>query len=183
MSEELKTKIVDAAVRLLETQGAKGFGQVKVAREAGVQQGHLTYYFPKKSALALAVVERLAARNRLEFEKVLAQAQKLPRAELYDLFFAQVRVMLRDRKRSRVMLGLAAEAQDDPEVAKMFAKNLQLQRVGMATLLGRSPDDVDVHIALAALRGLGIENLVSRGDDAHIDELVGRFRSWLEARG
>lgn len=182
MREELRARIVEAAVRLLETHGAKGFGQVKVAREAGVQQGHLTYYFPKKSALALAVIERLQNRSRLEFEKILGQAQKLPRAELYDLFFAQVRAMMKDRKRSRVMLGLAAEAQDDPEVAKMLARHLGVQRAGMATLLGRSPDDVDVHIALAALRGLGIEHLVARGDDAQVDEVVARFRSWLEVR-
>ena len=31
----------------------------EVAREAGLQQGHLTYYFPKKSDLVAAVLEAL----------------------------------------------------------------------------------------------------------------------------
>jgi hypothetical protein len=33
MADDVRARIVEAAVRVLETQGAKGFGQVRVARE------------------------------------------------------------------------------------------------------------------------------------------------------
>lgn len=183
MSEDLRERIVDAAVRLLETQGPKGFGQVRVAREAGVAQGHLTYYFPRKSDLATAVVERLQADARRELEPLLARAAAADEDALHELFFAQVKKLLRNDRRTRVVLGLVAEALDDRDLAGVLARQLQLQRGLMARLLGREPDDPDVHIALAALRGLGIEHLIEGGGDrAHADAVVARFRAWLGAR-
>ncbi|MCE9573087.1 MAG: TetR/AcrR family transcriptional regulator [Deltaproteobacteria bacterium] len=177
-SDDLRERIVDAAVTLLETQGPKGFGQVRVARAAGVAQGHLTYYFPHKADLAAAVVERLSRDARRELEPLLGAALADPEAA-HALFFAQVEKLLKNEKRSRAMLGLMAEALDDRALAKVLARTLVLQRGMMARLLGREADDPDVHIAVAALRGLGIENLLSHGDPAQAEAVVARFRTWL----
>ncbi|MGZ3420202.1 MAG: TetR/AcrR family transcriptional regulator [Polyangiales bacterium] len=179
MSEELRTRILDAAIHLLETEGPKAFGQIRVAREAGLAQGHLTYYFKKKSDLAVAVCERLHERNRREFDRILARAGELPQSELHDQFFAQVAKMMRDKKRSRALLGLMVEALDDSAIAAIMAKQVLVQRSGMALLLGRSPDDVEVHIALAALRGLGLENLLAPPDADDSAAIIARFRSWF----
>lgn len=177
-SDDLRERIVDAAVALLEAQGPKGFGQVRVARAAGVAQGHLTYYFPHKADLAAAVVERLGRDARRELEPLLGAALADPVAA-HALFFAQVEKLLKNEKRSRAMLGLMAEALDDRALAKVLARTLVLQRGMMARLLGRDADDPDVHIAVAALRGLGIENLLSHGDPAQAEAVVARFRAWL----
>ena len=56
MTKDIRTRILDAAVQLLETEGAKAFGQTRVARAAGVKQGNITYHFPKKADLVAAVV-------------------------------------------------------------------------------------------------------------------------------
>jgi AcrR family transcriptional regulator len=153
---------------------------VRVAREAGVAQGHLTYYFPRKSDLAAAVVERLSRDARSELEPMLARAAGADEEAQHDLFFSLVQKLLRNDRRNRVMLGLVAEALDDRELAGVLARQLQMQRAVMAHLLGRAPDDPDVHIALAALRGLGIENLLHRSDPAHAEAILARFRVWLD---
>jgi AcrR family transcriptional regulator len=182
MSQELRERIVDAAVRLLETQGPKGFGQVRVAREAGVAQGHLTYYFRRKSDLAAAVVERLTRETRLEMEPLLLGAGDAGGgAEAREQFFVQVLKVLRNDKRSRAMLGLLAEALDDPELAAVLSRHFDLQRAAIARIFGRPMDDPDVHFALAALRGLGMENLLRGEDTARLEALVARFRACLAA--
>jgi hypothetical protein len=52
----------------------------------------------------------------------------------------------------------------------------------MASLLGRDAVDLDVHIALAALRGLGIESLVAPDEPGHAEEVIARFRAWFARR-
>ena len=180
-TDDRRERIVEAAIRLLEAHGPKGFGQVRVAREAGLAQGHLTYYFPRKSDLAAAVVERLGRDARRELEPLLAAGSPADREAHEEAFFGVVKKLLRDEKRHRVMLGLVAEAIEDPELAAVLARMLAMQRAVMAHLLGREADDLDVHLALAALRGLGLEALVHREDRAHVDEVVARFRAWLGA--
>jgi AcrR family transcriptional regulator len=179
VSEDLRERIVDAALHLLESEGPKGFGQVRVAREAGVAQGHLTYYFPRKSDLAAAVLERLTRDARREMAPLLLHAHTLSDDERHALFFAHVHTMLHNDQRTRVLLGLFTAALDDTSLAAALAGMLDVQRAAMALLLGREADDVTVHMALATLRGLGIENLVRRADAEQTREMLARFRQWL----
>lgn len=180
MSEEVRSKILDAAIRLLETSGVKAFGQVKVAREAGVQQGHLTYYFPKKADLVLGVLQRMTQRNLDELQASLAQP--LDAAGREELLFKLVRNLLVDRKRAQLMIGLVSEAADDPVVRSVLADGLRHQRRVFAMLLGRPEGDEDVHLAVAMLRGMGLEALLEPPSPEVVDAVVARFRSWLARR-
>lgn len=182
MSEDVRGRIVDAAIRLLEAKGAKGFGQVRVAREAGLQQGHLTYYFPKKSDLVGAVLERLSERTRGDLREAMARGETSDPAAAEALFFDLVRRLMRDRKRAHILVGLLAEAVEDAEVSAALGAMVRSQRASLAFLLGRDPEDPDVYIATAALRGLGIENLVEPDDPARVEAVLARFRQWYGAR-
>ena len=64
----LREDILDAAVRILRESGVKMLAQSRVARAAGIPQGHLTYYFPTKEAILLAVVDRMMAEHRTRME-------------------------------------------------------------------------------------------------------------------
>lgn len=181
MAEDVRTKILDAAIHLLETEGSKGFGQTRVSRAAGVQQGHLTYYFPKKADLVAGVLERLSEKARKEFERFLARAAELDEHERHELFFTHVRTLMTDRKRTRIVLGLVAESQGEPEIAALLAQKELGQRPFMAALLGRPPDHPDVQLALATLRGLGIQHLLHGGGARETELLMERFRAWIAA--
>jgi len=54
----VREKILASAVKLLEKQGIKKLAQPQIAKEAGVPQGHITYYFPTRADLLLAVADR-----------------------------------------------------------------------------------------------------------------------------
>lgn len=179
MASELRERIVDAAIEVLARHGPKGFGQVKVAREAGVAQGHLTYYFPRKSDLAAAVLERLTRDAREAMMPLLLGAGELPYEARVEAILATVRRALADDGRTRVTLALWAEAVEDHALASVLARGLELQRSALARLLARAEDDADVHLVMAAIRGLALEHLVSGRSAQSLDAALGRLRALL----
>src|SRR5688500_6001424 len=59
-------EILAAAVKLLREEGGKALTTSRVAKAAGMPQGHLTYYFPRRADLLVAVARRsleVAARD------------------------------------------------------------------------------------------------------------------------
>ena len=64
MKTPVRERILDAAVKLLETSGVSKLAQPQVAKEAGVPPGHLTYYFPKRLDLLSAVASRFVTMLR-----------------------------------------------------------------------------------------------------------------------
>ena len=52
---DVRTRILEAALRLLGEGGAQNVTQPRVSKEAGVRQSHLTYYFPTVTDLLQAV--------------------------------------------------------------------------------------------------------------------------------
>src|SRR5580698_3008939 len=53
--------ILEAAARILETQGLEGYTTNAVAERAGVSIGSLYQYFPNRDALTAALIERESA--------------------------------------------------------------------------------------------------------------------------
>jgi len=54
----VKESILEAGIALLESKGIAALTQPQVAGAAGVKQSHLTYYFPTRTDLLLAIAER-----------------------------------------------------------------------------------------------------------------------------
>lgn len=59
MAPRRREEILDATVRLLARDGLPGLTMKALAREAGVRQGSLHYYFPNKRAIVEAAVNRV----------------------------------------------------------------------------------------------------------------------------
>jgi AcrR family transcriptional regulator len=55
---DIREDIIEAALKLLRKHGFGALSQPRIAAEAGVRQGHLTYYFPSRAELLLAVADR-----------------------------------------------------------------------------------------------------------------------------
>ncbi|MGZ3723652.1 MAG: TetR family transcriptional regulator, partial [Bdellovibrionales bacterium] len=53
--ENVREKILKTAVALLGECGIRKLAQPQIAKSAGVPQGHMTYYFPTRSHLLIAV--------------------------------------------------------------------------------------------------------------------------------
>ena len=179
-SDGLRDKIIEAAIHLLERAGPKGFGQVRVAREAGIQQGHLTYYFPRKSDLLMGVIEALNERARRRLGRVSEELSEMGARERRQALFTEARAMMRDRKRTRVLLGLLAEAEDDAELQALLHEREARFQAWVKLLLGDGLDAIDAELLVATLRGLGMQQLASRMSPAHLDALLGRLEQWID---
>jgi DNA-binding transcriptional regulator YbjK len=57
--EQRRRELCDAAITVLATQGAKGLSHIKVDRAAAVAEGTTSAYFRTRSALLVAIAERV----------------------------------------------------------------------------------------------------------------------------
>ena len=170
--------ILATATRLLAEEGIKALAQPRVAKEAGIPQGHLTYYFPKRADLMLAVVRRtldLALADLVRFlgGKDFARAGDDAR----DRALAVVSHLVENEARSRILVGLLVEADGDETLRQtLLAKWGELFPV-VAAFFGRTVDDPDVDLLLAALWGIGIQKLLlgPRRTRAQTERLLGRL--------
>ncbi len=55
---DIRETIIEAALKLLRKHGFAALSQPRIAAEAGVRQSHLTYYFPSRADMLLAVADR-----------------------------------------------------------------------------------------------------------------------------
>jgi DNA-binding transcriptional regulator YbjK len=72
---ERRRELCDAAIQLLADDGAKGLSHLKVDRKSGVPDGTTSFYFRTRSALLLAVAERLAELDLANLQAVADNAR------------------------------------------------------------------------------------------------------------
>jgi AcrR family transcriptional regulator len=179
----VRERILDAAVALLRSHGVKALSQTRVAKEAGVQQGHLTYYFPRRGDLVAAIAERFVESMNSEVQSLLSsgayfQGHSAMREGLHDVIAA----IVRDHERTRMLMALMIEAERDPAIRPVMAQQAASMRALMAYWLNRPASDPEVQLSLGLLWGLAVEQLVwqeTRGTDES-DTLVHRALTWID---
>ncbi|NBR06345.1 MAG: TetR family transcriptional regulator [Planctomycetes bacterium] len=63
-----KEQIVDAAVCVIAQQGLQNFSLSEIEKKANMSRGQLTYYFPAKEDILLAVFDRFLFLMQLDFQ-------------------------------------------------------------------------------------------------------------------
>jgi AcrR family transcriptional regulator len=79
-SRDLVTSVVDAAERLLATEGHHALTTTRIAREAGVAVGSVYQYFPDTAAILAAVADR----HITAFGALMDHAARVAREERWD---------------------------------------------------------------------------------------------------
>ncbi|HLL55596.1 MAG TPA: TetR/AcrR family transcriptional regulator [Myxococcaceae bacterium] len=179
----VRERILDAALSLLRESGVKKFAQPRVAKVAGVPQGHLTYYFPKRLDLLKGVVQQAARDTAEEFERMLpAQGSGRVSKAMRKVAMGLVRKLIKDQERTRTLLAFVVESDGEPSVREGVADHTERLQALLGRLLGKDAKDPDVAIALAALWGLGLQHLVlgDRRGAAETDAIIDRLEQWLD---
>ncbi len=160
--QDVKRRILDTAYDLLAEHGVAQLTQPRVSRAAGVRQSHLTYYFPRRSDLLLAL-----ARHSMEFlaGPLIEPSSRGPGTpeKIGDVFL----LALSDRRRVRAILGLIAAADEDPAVREALRDLVQRVRKRLAenfAALGLRCDADTVALLHAFIVGAGVLNH-ARADD------------------
>lgn len=148
----VRERILDAAVTLLRDAGVKRLAQPQVARAANVPQGHLTYYFPKKSDMLMAVAAR--------FLEMLAKDAHGDNADPETKLASVVKRLVMDRTRTRMLLGLLVEADSDDDLRVAIQNGANFVRDSLAVAFKLPPGSPEAHLALALFWGLGLQQFL-----------------------
>lgn len=162
---DIRSRILQAGLDLLHRQGLAALSQTQVARAAGVGQGHLTYYFPTRNDLLLAIAEAA-------IEHTLAALQdgggNAPHADLGE----QIGRMLPGQPQVRVLLGLIVAADRQPELRGALAGLIGRVRAHLGTLLsarGCPLTDDRLLLLHAGIVGLAVMNEARRNDESEAE--------------
>jgi AcrR family transcriptional regulator len=84
-STQLVADILEAAVRVLASDGAKSFTTARVAEKAGVSVGSLYQYFPNKEAILFQLQANEWQQTRELLEGILTNSDRLPFDRLREM--------------------------------------------------------------------------------------------------
>lgn len=140
--------ILDTALDIIETDGMKALTQPRIAKIAGLRQSNLTYYFPRKADLYIALLE--ASHERAEQRHKYTPPSLT--AMLSALFFTP--------ERMRFFLAIVLEVSDDPELTHVMAAHAAGLSGAVADKLGLENNDERVIAFIDELRGIGIRGLL-----------------------
>ena len=149
----LRQRILDAALDIVEEQGIAALTQPKVAKSAGVRQSHLTYYFPRKADLYVALLE--ASHARAEGDNKPAHKGSVSRD-----WTQEVAALILDRRRMQFFLGMILAASEEPDLRRIVAGHMEMLQQKLAAIFGRSETDPAVIAFVDQLRGLGLRALL-----------------------
>ena len=160
--------IIRAGVELLQTHGVAALTQPRVAKAAGLSQGNLTYHFPTRNDLLLAVAEAA-------IEALLTQLKAAAADPAQPDLGALLGSVMPRQAPMRVMLGLIVAADNHPELRVALDGLVKRVRAGIAALLaarGISQSAEHVLLAHATLVGLAVmhqarQNAASAADIVH----------------
>lgn len=154
MPPDVRERLLLAALELLREQGLAGLTQPRVAKAAKISQSHLTYYFPTRADLLLAVLERAAAAQQAGVAASFAAADQGAGA-----LAAAVASTLSRVENTRVLVSFVLASDGDPAARALYAKLVSGMRTAIAETLpkiGAQSDEDAVLMTHALGTGLAI---------------------------
>lgn len=171
---DARERLIAAGYRVLSEQGYDATTVKEVAREAGVNQGLVHYYFGSKDALLLAVIEAARQKYARELQRL---REETPPERLAAASFTWGEKLLNETpEQIRLRFELFALGLRNPELKPAVAELLSQSNNGIAQTVARvrggnddaQPDAVDnqyAAIVRACFDGLAMHHLM----DAHFD--------------
>jgi AcrR family transcriptional regulator len=175
--EELRTRLIDAAVAVLARDGFAHASARAIAQEAGTVNGSIFYYFGSMDGLLAATATALAERGIARIRDGLGGAQA--HIEWPSRLSAVMRAEA-EGEDGRALMELFVGARTAPalavEVRAAIDRAIDYATAEMDAVLGSSPITQLLPVALiaelAAAAFLGIEVLAQNGREMDLDTLA-----------
>lgn len=150
---DLRERILKAALEILRARGLAGLTQPRVAKAAGVSQGHLTYYFPTRADLLQAVLKAAVEGQQANLGGAMTKPVS-PKERLAGLVDA-----LANTENTRVLVSLVLAADENPAFRDLYGELVADMRERAAAMLagaGLSPTPQQVALLHALGTGLAV---------------------------
>lgn len=139
-SAGLVTAILDAAVQVLEKEGAQRFTTARVAERAGVSVGSLYQYFPNKAAILFRLQSDEWRRTSELLCGILADRAKPPLLRLRTLVHAFIRSECEEAAIRLALSDAAPLYRDAPEAQQARAAGEEIIAAFMREALPKASD-------------------------------------------
>jgi AcrR family transcriptional regulator len=137
--DDTRERILEAALAVLREFGHGQFSVQKVARHAGVYQGNITYYWPRRRDLVRALATRVVEEYRRGFLAHTEVKELAPDLRAHAL----VRAMVDDavtQERIRLLPELWSMANADPDIAQAMTRCFDEVSEALLEVIGAAPD-------------------------------------------
>lgn len=133
-----RARILGAATKCFSEHGFHAASMASIAEAAQMSPGLMYRYFPSKSAIVLAIIDRQLEENRAKIGDLHASTEitsNLRRS------FKQWQSEVPDAMNVALFLAMSADARHDPQIAKALRESDHLTRANLEDWLGRSKKD------------------------------------------
>jgi AcrR family transcriptional regulator len=159
VAPQRREQIIEATIRCLARDGYARLTMKVLAREAGVSQGILHYYFKDKAAILVAVLEAVTADLDRRVVQAQAEGGQTPQQGLHAVIATCLSTTQTQPELWRVYIQLWGEMMHDDSLRAINADLYGKMRRQVATLLSKGMRDgafrrVDVSQAAAMIVGL-----------------------------
>ena len=177
-----RTRILDAAVRVINRDGVRAVTFESVAAEANLTRGGLLYHFPSREALLRGIDVHLVQAWEASMEAIVGKpTAETSESERHEAF---VRVSAHSATRAELMFMLESVA---PEASQAPWSEAMLRWAPQAPIARASapadPAELDRFVARLAADGLWIYEAMYAGklDEATRSQVVERITGLLKA--
>lgn len=118
----VRDRLLNAAEQVVAKEGVTGLTLDAVAKHAGVSKGGLLYHFPTKSALIVAVVERLACQCGADQDRAAAGTAEATPGAFTRAYVAARSEHEPDPQEMPIHTALLAAAGTDPQYLEPFRR-------------------------------------------------------------
>jgi AcrR family transcriptional regulator len=153
--DDTRGRILDAGIEVLRTVGHGQFSVQKVARVAGVYQGNITYYWPRRRDLVLALAGRVVEDYLRSFDQRFEHLDADGDAWAETVVCWLVEDAVSD-DRVRLLPELWSMANADPEVAREVQRAYETTMDTVLRRLGLMPGTPAAAVVRRALELAGI---------------------------
>lgn len=168
---EVREKVIAGGLRVLREEGFVAFTQPRVCQQAGVRQSHLTYYFPTRTDLLVAVAERAVQDRVAAIAASVDDSIREPRVAAKAVARA-----IASTGDNRVFLALAEAADQEPRVRAAFHEltdRVTERASRLLAQLGIEPTDTAIRVVHSLTVGAAVLS-VARGEkvEAHATSML-----------
>jgi AcrR family transcriptional regulator len=157
-SARLVDAILQAAIRVLEREGATAFTTVRVAERAGVSVGSLYQYFPNKESILFRLQQEEWAVTAQLLERIFGDPRRAAADRLRSAMIAFFRTEFDEAPLRRALGDAAPLYRDAPEARDHRRRGLPVLRALVAEVapgLSRRRRDLAVELYLSLLSAMG----------------------------
>lgn len=173
-SEATRSRVLQAAVRVLVQRGYAAASTTRIVEEAGVSRGAMLHHFPSKAVLMQHVLEHVLRERERAFHDALAKAsQPVSVSDVMDAFWSSVGV----EEAFVPWLELMVAARTEPHLSSVLTDAAdeihRVIRVNFEQLFDTA-DRPELHhiptLGISVLHGLAMRNLIR--DDPQTTQTV-----------